>query len=188
MRKTAVILGIPLMLLAALVVLMTLGRFERPSAAASGDSAQDKPRYTVTGAQWTRIGSDGKTEFHVDAERIDYYDDQSARLQNLAMDGFADNRGPWRLTSPRGEMPAHDPRILLTKPVVITGAPKPGVPVRMTTDQLWVDSGKRQLYTDAPVQLVRGPQQASANGLNADWAGQRLQLLHDVKVTYVPNG
>lgn len=187
MRKLLILVGTPLLLLAAGSLMMDMQTSAPGDQPRRGDS-QSAPRYTIRNAEWTRLGSNGKTEFRINADRIDYYDDESARMTNVAMDGLAEGKGPWRLTSPLGQMPAHDKRILLTKPVVITGAMQQGGPVKMVTDQLWVDSAKTQLYTDAPVLLTRGNQQASAIGLNADWAGQHLQLLRDVKVLYVPNG
>ena len=186
MRKPALIAGA--LLIAAVALLMSLGGFESAGTSAVRENVQGNPRYVVANAEWTRLGANGKTEFHINAEHIDFYDDESARMTNMAMDGLNQGKGPWHLTSPLGQMPAHDKRILLNKPVVITGAMKQGDPVKLTTDQLWVDGARKELYTESPVLMTRGSQQASANGMNADWAGQRLQLLHDVKVIYVPNG
>ena len=186
MRKSVLVGGA--LLLAAVVLLLSLGGFEQSGNTAVRENLQGKPRYVIANAEWTRLGADGKTVFHINAEHIDYYDDESARMTNLSLDGLDQGKGPWRLTSPLGEMPARDKRILLNKPVVMTGAVKQGEAIKLITDQVWVDGAKKELYTASPVVMTRGTQQATATGMNADWAGQRLQLLHDVKVTYVPNG
>jgi LPS export ABC transporter protein LptC len=186
MRQRLFIL-VPLLCISGLLLmsLQDLGRNDPVHAADIGP----RPRYTMHNAEWTRLGNDGKAEFHVTATTIDYYDNESAQLSGMTMDGLDAGRGPWTLTSPAGEMPAHEQRILLKNPVVMTGQPKQSPdPVKLTTDQMWVDSGLKQIYTESPVLMTRGAQQASATGMRADWTGQKLDLLHDVKVTYVPRG
>jgi LPS export ABC transporter protein LptC len=185
MNRNSLVVGLALLLF-AVVLVMWLHGLDRGAPATARDEGP-RPRYSMRNAEWTRLGADGRAEFHVTAETIDYYVDESARMSNMILDGLDGGRGPWRLTSPAGEMPAHETRMLLKKPVVMTGLPKQGgSAVRLTTDQMWVDSKRKELYTESPVLMTRGNEQASATGMRADWAGQKIDLLHDVKVTYVP--
>jgi LPS export ABC transporter protein LptC len=185
MNRNSLIVGVPLLLIAVALVVWLQG-LDRGNATAARDEGP-RPRYSMRNAEWTRLGADGHTEFHVTAATIDYYVDESARMSNMTLDGLDGGRGPWRLTSPAGEMPAHETRMLLKKPVVMIGLPKQGgSAVKLTTDQMWVDSKLKELYTESPVRMTRGTEHASATGMRADWAGQKMDLLHDVKVTYVP--
>ncbi len=146
-----------------------------------------RPRYALRDAEWTRLDTDGKAQFHITAATINYYENESAIMSNMTMDGLGGEKGAWTLSSPAGEMPAHQERILLKKPVVITGqSDQTGGPIKLFTDQLWVDNTRKEIYTESPLRMTQGEQQATATGMNADWAGEKLNLLHDVKVTYVP--
>ncbi|MGH8481770.1 MAG: LPS export ABC transporter periplasmic protein LptC, partial [Nevskiaceae bacterium] len=57
--------------------------------------------------------------------------------------------------------------------------------VRLTTQRLWVDLLRRELHTDAPVELRSDFRSATARGLRTDFAGDHVQLLNDVRVDYV---
>ena len=180
-----------LLLLAVLAIgvamLKTMQNFDQSGTQKAQEDSGPRPRYALRNAEWTRLGPDGKAQFHITAATIDYYDNKSAILSNMTMDGLGGENGAWLLTSPAGEVPAEQERILLKKPVVVTGkSVNGGEPVKMFTDQLWVDNKSREIYTDLPLRLVQGAQQATATGMRADWVGQKLDLLHDVEVTYVP--
>jgi len=171
----------------SVAMLMAVRNFDQGSTQQVQEDNDPRPRYALRDAEWTRLGSDGNAQFHITASTIDYYDNKSAILGNMTMDGLGGDKGAWTLTSPAGEMPSQQERILLKKPVVITGrSNKGGDPVKMFTDQLWVDNQRKEIYTELPLRLTQGNQQATATGMRADWTGQKLDLLHDVKVTYVP--
>ncbi|MES2488293.1 MAG: LPS export ABC transporter periplasmic protein LptC [Pseudomonadota bacterium] len=166
---------------------MGVQSFDRASEPQAQDESGPRPQYALRDAEWTRLGADGKTQFHITAATIDYYENKSAVIGRMSMDGLGGDKGAWTLTSPAGEVPADQERILMKKPVVITGKPnKGGDSILLVTDQLWVDSKRKEIYTSAPLRMTYGPQQATATGMKADWAGENLNLLHDVKVTYVP--
>lgn len=174
-------------LAASVALLKTVQNFDQAGTQQVQDDAGPRPRYALRDAEWTRLGADGQAQFHITAATIDYYDNKSAILSNMTMDGLGGAKGAWLLTSPAGEVPAQQERILLKKPVVITGkANNSGVPIKMVTDQLWVDNKRKEIYTDLPIRLTQGAQQATATGMRADWVGQKLDLLHDVEVNYVP--
>ncbi len=181
------LLFLVVMLALSLAMLKAVQNLDQGDAQKTQEDAGPRPRYALRDAEWTRLGTDGKAQFHITAATIDYYDNKSAVLGNMTMDGLGGDKGSWVLTSPAGEMPTDQERILLKKPVVITGkSDKGGEPIRMFTDQLWVDNKRKEFYTDLPLRLIQGAQQATATGMRADWVGQKLDLLHDVEVTYVP--
>ena len=149
---------------------------------------KELPRYAVTGAEWTRLGVSGEPEFRARAATIDYYADGSAQLRTIGLDALGGYESPWRLQAPAGEAPPHARRLLLTGGVHADGEHPSGAPVRFITERLWVDLLRRELYTEAPVQLQTDFRSASARGLRADFRGERVQLLNDVRVDYAPEG
>ena len=60
--------------------------------------------------------------------------------------------------------------------------------VSLVTQRLWVDLLRRELHTDAPVELRSDFRSATARGLRTDFDGEHGQLLNDVRVDYVPEG
>ena len=171
----------------SVAVLKAVQNFDQAGTHLVQEDDAPRPRYALRDAEWTRLGVDGHAQFHITAATIGYYDNKSAILGKMTMDGLGGEKGAWLLTSPAGEVPAQQERILLKKPVVITSKPSDGSePIKMFTDQLWVDNKRKEIYTDLPLRLTQGAQQATATGMRADWTGQKLNLLHDVEVIYVP--
>ena len=191
MLRRLLAMVIPVFMLVGVVVLLVLAmqHFEQgqPAPVQNSEAQPRQPQYTLNTTEWTRFGDDGKPVFHITAQSIDYYPDQSAVLHDLTMDRLNQGDGPWHLSSPQGEMPAHEQRVRLDNPVTVTGQFRDGRELRMTTTELWVDHDKQQIYTDKPVTVIgAGGQHAQAVGMLARMDGENLQLQHDVRVDYVP--
>lgn len=146
-----------------------------------------EPRYTAKQAEWTHLGAQGVAEFHLSADTVEFYDDRSATLHNVVMDRFHAGQSPWRLTAPQGSIPAQESRVLLQNPVNITGTLLSGETLAIKTPRLWADSTRNELYTDADVQISSLNWQATATGMRTDLAGDKVTLLHNSKVNYVPH-
>lgn len=180
---------VPLLTLVVVVGLLVLAmqHFDQGQPEPVAQVATRQPQYTLDNAEWTRIGADGKPEFHITAQTIDYYPDESITLHDLIMDHLAQGTSPWRLTAPLGEVPAHQQRVSLENNVIVSGQLKDNNPLQLTTTQLWVDHQRKQIYTDQPVTLTgANGQQAHAVGMLAQIDGNSVQLLHNVTVNYVP--
>lgn len=160
--------------------------FQTPATAPVAPAAP-LPRYTVTGAQWLRLGEQGQPEFRAQAQSIEYFADESIQLHTITLDALGGLSSPWNLRAPAGTVPPRERRVLLQGGVVAKGAYADGVPIDFTTDRLWVDLLRRELRTESPVLLTSDLRHASARGLKADFSGERVQLLDDVQVEYVPN-
>jgi LPS export ABC transporter protein LptC len=144
------------------------------------------PRYSLRGVQWTRLDADGQREFTADAESADYFDDESARYEQLKMNVPRIGDVPWRLTSPKGAAPAHEKRILMEGPVDVSGAWPDGEALVLNTPQLWVDPVNHLLSTEAGVVFDSASRSGQAKGLKANWELQTVQLLGNVRMQYVP--
>jgi LPS export ABC transporter protein LptC len=176
---------IPLLLIPALGGLFYTFQQMDNAGVTTPEASPNLPRYTVMGADMTRLDADGFPMLHGTADSIDYYDDQSGHAQNLTVDLIDDDNKTWHLTSPAASLPAHQHRFMLEGPVVADGRwPDDDAPLSLHTDHLWVDPDQHLIDTDAPVHLVSTGRNGDAVGMRSNWAAQTLQLLHNVKMTY----
>jgi LPS export ABC transporter protein LptC len=159
---------------------------QQPPVPALARPAQEPPRYVVTGATWTRLDRQGEPEFRAVAASVEYYADDSIHLTDLTLDSLGGTRSPWHLKAPAGMAPPHEHRLRLDGPVVADGKTADGEPFTITTDNLWVDQLRRELYTGAPVRMEGGLRSATGVGMRADFSGEHLKL-NDVKFNYAPD-
>jgi LPS export ABC transporter protein LptC len=157
---------------------------DEPAAA----PAEEPPRYSVTGAQWTRLGATGQPEFRAHADGIDYYADDSAKLRGITLDALGGYESPWHVEAPAGEAPARERRLRLTGGVRAFGEHQNGSPVSFLTSSLWVDLLRRELYTESKVELQTDFGTAEARGMRAPFDDARVYLQGDVQVDYAPEG
>jgi LPS export ABC transporter protein LptC len=150
------------------------------------ETTAQSPRYSLKGVEWTRLDAQGKPEFTATAESADYFDDESARYEQLQVTVVGVSPKPWYLSSPSGQAPPHEKRISMQGPVEIDGNWPDGEAVNMEMAQLWVDPVRRQLQTEEGVVFKSASRSGSAKGLQADWGKQAVQLLGDVRIEYVP--
>jgi LPS export ABC transporter protein LptC len=176
---------IPLLLVPALAALFyTFQRMDN-SLVETPQPSSALPRYTLGGAELQRFDNEGAPYLRGQAETIEYFDDQSGQASALQVDLVDDGERSWHLTAPSASLPAHQRRFMLDGPVLANGEwPDNGEPLKLSTERLWVDPDRRQIDTDAPVQVRSVSRNGDAVGLRSDWAGQSMQLLHNVKMTY----
>jgi LPS export ABC transporter protein LptC len=180
---------IPLLLLPALAGLFyTFQRMDN-SMVETPAPPTTLPRYTLAGADLVRFDSEGEPFLRGQAESIDYFDDQAGLAHNLQVDLATDDERSWHLTAPSANLPPHQRRFMLDGPVLASGEwPDNGEPLSLRTDRLWIDPDRHQIETDAPVDVHSDSRNGNAVGMRSDWAGQSLQLLHNVKMTYQAPG
>lgn len=174
-----------LLVLAALGLLVywTLNDLSTPPTAAV-TVGEAPPRYTLHNALWTRYDERGRLQVSARAEVIDYYDDESARLERLDMRLPSSSGVDWTLTAPSGYAAPHSWKMNLDGPVDGTGAWPSGEPVNFHTPQLWVDFRNNELSTDSGVRVDSPSRRGTAQGLRGDWEKQKLQLLGQVGIEY----
>jgi LPS export ABC transporter protein LptC len=144
------------------------------------------PRYTVRDAQLTRFDTEGVATLHANSSSIEYFDDDSGQAHDLQADLLSDGDATWHLSAPTGTLPPHDHRILLGGPVLASGEwPDNGAPLSIDTTQVWVDPDSHLFETREPLTINGEARHGSAVGMRVNWDERRLQLLHNVKMTYV---
>jgi LPS export ABC transporter protein LptC len=176
---------VPVALVAAALAFTWRG-FQEPAQAPAAPAAEP-PRYAIAGAEWLRLGRDGQPEFRARAATLDYFADDSVTLSEVQLDALGGYRSPWHVEAPRGNAPPRERRLRLTGGVRATGA-LANENVSLVTQRLWVDLLRRELHTDAPVELRSDFRSATARGLRTDFDGEHVRLLNDVRVDYVPEG
>jgi LPS export ABC transporter protein LptC len=176
---------IPAALVAAALIFTFYGFEEAPETTAA--PSVEPPRYAATSVQWLRLGAEGEPEFRVDAATFDYYADESVAMTKVRLDALGGYSSPWHIEAPRGSAPPHERQLRLSGGVRATGD-LATERVALTTSRLWVDLLRRELHTDAEVRLQTEYRTATARGMRSDFDGERVQLLNDVKMDYVPEG
>ncbi len=176
---------VPAVLLAA-VLIFTFYGFQEPGQAAVLPS-EEPPRYAATGVQWLRLGREGEPEFRIEADTLDMYADESVQMKRVRLDALGGYSSPWHIEAPRGSAPPRERQLRLSGGVLATGD-LAAEHVELTTPRLWVDLLRRELHTDADVRLETDDRIATAKGLRSDFDGERVQLLKDVRMDYVPGG
>ena len=177
-----VLLGMLAVLVIAVAMWTSLQQVDTADRAAAEDTA-DAPRYYIKNAAWTMLGPSGTPEYRMRAELAEYFDDQSARLSQLRDDDLAGEQ-VWTISAPSGYAPPHQRRMLLNGPITANGQWADGQQFQLDTDHMWIDTLRRELYTDAEVLLTSALRRIQARGLRADWRGDSLQLLDQVSVRY----
>jgi LPS export ABC transporter protein LptC len=166
-------------------VLYTLQRADQAETITE-TAATALPRYIVRNAQLTRYDTDGSATLHAAASSIEYFDDDSSQAHDLQAELLSDGEATWHLSSPTGTMPPREHRILLGGPVLASGEwPDNGAPLSVDTTQVWVDPDSHQFETREPLTINGEARHGSAVGMRVNWDERRLQLLHNVKMTYV---
>ena len=144
------------------------------------------PRYTARQATLTRFDAEGVLVLRGKASSVEYFDDDSGQAHDLQVELLADGETQWQLSSPAGTMPAHERRILLAGDVLAKGEwPDSGIPLTVDTTQVWIDTDTHQFDTREAVHLNSEARYGSADGMRVNWDDRHLQLLHNVKMTYV---
>jgi LPS export ABC transporter protein LptC len=176
---------VPVALVAGAALLSLRGFQDRaPEAPAP---AAEPPRYAATGVEWLRLGRGGEPEFRARAAALDYFADESITMRDVKLDALGGFSSPWHVEAPRANAPPRERRLRLTGGVQASGA-LANEDVSLSTPRLWVDLLRRELHTDARVELQSDFRSATARGLRTDFAGEHVQLLNDVRVDYAPGG
>lgn len=175
---------LPLLLLAgAGALLYNLYMQSRPAAPTTPD--ENLPRYTLDDVDWVRYDFQGQPSLKGHAANIDYFSNQQATGDKLAVTLLRPRGTPWTATADSGIMPAGEKRIRLDGKVKVNGQwPDNSRAMQIDTTQLWIDPQTHELFTDAGVTLHSSGRDGSATGLRADWMTQTVNLYADVRMTY----
>ena len=165
----------------------------------SGDIAAampPDPGYAALDAEVIETGYDGRERYRLTAKVIRQQTQSGViDLEDLAMNyhpgaqaelpGEQPTDRPagetWHLKSDRGQVRANGDDVQLTGNVVVTGpAPGSGAPLKLTTDDMRINTPTEFIETQAPVKVSWSGHELTARGMEADLKAGTLRLESDV--------
>lgn len=175
------------LLLVLPAVLALWGLQDDGAVTVTATAEAEHPRYLLRGAQWRSFDARGAIRYDGQAADIAYYDDESALLHEFEVRLLAARGAPWTARAPEAFAPAGSrDRLQLRGGVAGEGRWPDGEALTFRTPELWVDSAREILETEAPVEVNSAARRAKARGLRVDGAQQRVALLHQVEMRYAP--
>ena len=151
----------------------------------AANAAPEQPRYIVRGAQLQSYDEAGQIQFQGQAENIDYFDDESARMRTFEVSVLGGRGAPWTASAPEAFAPAGERhRLQLLGGVEGAGRWPDGEALRFKTESLWVNTATQTLDTEAAVQLDSATRKAAGVGLAVRSEPLRIALLHQVEMRY----
>lgn len=171
-------------LMAGLAVIGLRSTGDAPTVAAG---TAEQPRYVLRGAQWRNFDASGAVRFEGTAENIDYYDDESALMREFEVTVLADKGSPWHVAAPEGYAPPGSRnRLQLRGGVEGQGRWPDGEALSFKTPELWVDTTAETIETGTAVDVQSASRSGRARGLKVSGPKQKLSLLGEVEMRYVP--
>ena len=171
----------------------------------SGDIAAampPDPGYAALDAEVIETGYDGRERYRLTAKVIRQQTQSGViDLEDLAMNyhpgaqaelpGEQPTDRPagetWHLKSDRGQVRANGDDVQLTGNVVVTGpAPGSGAPLKLTTDDMRINTPTEFIETQAPVKVSWSGHELTARGMEADLKAGTLRLESDVHGEFSP--
>jgi|SRR5688572_11077321 len=180
-----------------------IGRSGREGDPAETASAMlPDPGYAALDAEVIETGYDGRERYRLTAKVIRQQTQSGViDLEDLAMNyhpgaqaevpGEQPTDQPagemWHLKSDRGQVRANGDDVQLDGNVVVTGpAPGTGAPLRLTTDNLRINTPTEFIETRAPVKVSWSGHELTARGMQADLKAGTLRLESDVHGEFSP--
>jgi len=180
-----------------------IGRASREADTADIAAAElPDPGYAALDAEVIETGYDGRERYRLTAKVIRQQSQSGViDLEQLAMNyhpaaqaevpGEAATRPPtsevWNLRSDRGQVRANGDDVQLNGNVVVTGpAPGSGEPLRLSTDNMRINTPTEFIETKAPVEVTWSGHELTALGMQADLKAGTLRLESEVHGEFSP--
>jgi LPS export ABC transporter protein LptC len=161
-----------------------------------GASEEDEPAsepaqigvgYYATDARLTGTGEDGRILYRVAAATVaQSQGDGSVDLQRVTIDYDPAARTPWNLRADAGRIPPGGKLIELAGNVVAETRASGAPAATIHTDYLEFDTSTDVAATDREVIIDYAGSAVRATGMRVTLAENRVELLSQVKGTYVP--
>lgn len=171
----------------AMVALLALRLYDpsRPAAPEAPEAPGDSDYYLLE-AEIRQMDGAGALQYRIRAAESLHYPDDSVRLNEIDVAYVGGERGPWRLTAPRGKVSPGSRDIRLEGGVALSHRRDGGPGMRLTTDYAWIRPESERIDTEAAVAATLADQRARAAGMTVYLDSNRLRLHRDVRVVYAP--
>ncbi len=158
-----------------------------PDVVRSGAEADLQPGYFATGARITQTGPDGAPRYRIAADRVDQ-DAGSGSIQ-LTQPRFdlATERGNWRVSAARGDLPQDASQIDLRGDVLLASQVGPRrEPIEIRTASLHFEPQAGRARSRERVTITLAGKTLAGTGLDANLKAQTVRLESDVNGRFLP--
>lgn len=173
-------------ILLAMAALLVLRQYDpsRPEPTATQSTAAGGSDYYLLDADILQMNADGTLRYRIETAESLHYPDDSVQLTELDVLHVGGEHGPWRLTAPRGEVPAGSHDIRLEGGVILRQERNDGNGIRLTMPHAWIRPREDRVDTEAAVDADAPGREIHATGMMVQLDTDYLRLNHDVRVIY----
>lgn len=171
----------------AMAALLALRAYDpsRPAEPPAPETPGDSDYYLLD-AEIRQTDVTGALQYRIKTDESLHYPDDSIRLSGLDVLHVGGESGPWRLTAPRGRVPAGSRDIRLDGGVTLQQERDDGNGLRLTMPYAWIRPEEDRVDTEATVEAAAPGRSLRGTGMTAWLNLDRLRLSHDVRVIYAP--
>ncbi len=182
--------GLWVALLLVLVAALSwwLQRSVETESQSSIDQVRHDPDYYMENFESTSLDEMGRPAYQLDAENMLHFpDDDSATLEKPHLIVFRGEEEFWDIRAESGLVLNKGESVILQGEVIILRVrPGHGEALQVYTSDLTVRPDEKYVETDAEVTIKDGQGVTRAVGMWADLNRRRVELLSNVRGTYVP--
>ena len=172
-----------LILLALAAMLWQLLKNEDPEVTTSPISQSAIPGYYLDDAKLTRYNKNGQAEYTISAEKIE----QDLATSNLNLSNILVNyhaQGNWTVKADNAVLPANRENIKFSGNVIAAQDSESNT--SFNSDSLTYSIAEQILSTQDSISATNGQQVITANGMTLDMKNERIKLLSQVKIRFIP--
>lgn len=144
----------------------------------------DNSDYYMDDATVYQLDEQGRLAYRLTSARSLHFPDDSARFTDIHVHYLAGTDTYWNLAANKGRIPAGQRDIYLYNGVKGKHPNGTGDLIRINTDHAWVRPDTDRVDSDAAVKAVQPGQVLEGRGLRINLKTNKLNILHDVHVTY----
>lgn len=172
------------------LVLIGLGSWisfsEKPPAQGAEVRTPDNSDYYMKGATVYKMSKQGQLAYRMKVAQTLHFADDSARLSDIHVHYLENTKTYWNLHAAKGRVPPNQHEVYLYGGVVIHHPRDNGNLVKATTSHAWVRPKANRIDSDAHVTAIEPGQKVTGDGMRINLDTNKLNLLHNVQVTYTP--
>ena len=172
-----------IILLALAGVLWQLLKDEDPAVIPNNTSQDAIPGYYIDAAVLTRYNKNGQAEYTITAEKIK----QDLASNNLNLSNIQVNyhaQGSWIVKADNAVLPATRESIRFLGNVTAAQDNKSNTSFK--SNSLNYNIANQILSTQDTIRAIKGQQVITANGMTLDMKNERIKLLSQVKIRFLP--
>ncbi len=154
----------------------------------SKEKLRHTPDYFLKNFTSTTMNKSGKIAYKVQAVLLEHYPDtDSMDLQQTFFTFYEKNNKAWTVKANKALILQKNKQIHLSGNVILKqiASQKIKEPMRLTAEQLTIDTKKNIIRTKSKVKLIKGHSTINATGMRANMNKKRIEFLSNTRSQYV---